>query len=476
MLNNTLPWRPFVAAVLGAALVGCATPDTTPEGSDTPVTPPVGKQLLVGGALTLRGMTSDGWVVYSDNATLTLHAAPIAGGAARDIVALGNSFAISIWGKVVFAWSNKNDAAVGALTVWTSDGGAHAVSKASLAPWVAASMDGKNIQYLDGVDASGQKGNLVLAGGDGSNPKVILQGLTGLSNDGCRALMGFAGSYAIAAHCTAGAKRATISSFAISSGTQTELVSDAENDWTTDLAGTKVLTATSGGTVVIPVAGGAVTIIDPAGGTGVFADDDSVIYGAGSGSLRRSAVSSPAPTTLVPSGVGGLYGVSPDGQYVIYYNKMDYTHLVSDMYLSSAIMPGAPMTLSSTQTAGVFGNAFTSDASHLLYSTEVNSEQQTSTLNALALGTDKSSVLAKNVWVTWAAKGSKVVYSDNYAWTGDRGHADVRVVDPAKGGEPVLIVNQADAEIMLSPGLDQIVYTWSLEDSPRAGLYVANIP
>lgn len=474
MLNSTLPWRPYVAALLGAALVGCATTDDS-NTAETQVTPPVGKQLLVGGALTLRGMTSDGWVVYTDNATLTLHAAPIAGGAARDIVALGNSFAISVWGKTVFAWSNKNDASVGALTIWSSEAGPHAVSKASLAPWVAASMDGKNVLFTDHVDATGQKGDLVATGPSGENAKVIQSGLTGLNNDGCHALLGFAGNYAIAASCTGGAKRATMSSFAMPAFTRTELVTDASNDWTTDAAGTMLLTATGAGTVVVPLAGGTPTVIDAAGGTGVFADDKTVLYGA-SDSLRRSDVKAPAPTTLVSGGVGGLYGVSPDGKYVIYYKNMDYTHLVSDMYLTSATTAGAPMTLSSTQTAGVFGNAFTTDASHLLYSTEVNSEMQTSTLNALTLGTDKSAVLAKDVWVTWAGTGSKVVFSDHYAWTGDRGHADVRVVDTAKGGEPILIVNQADAEIMLSPGLDQIVYTWSLEDSPRAGLYVATIP
>src|SRR5262245_13167983 len=127
MLIHRLPTRPFVVALFfGAALAGCA-PDTAP-------TSPVGKQFLVGEALTLRGMTSDGWIVYSDNQTLMLHAIPTTGGARLDIVPLGNSFAISVWGKTVFAWSNKNDAAVGTLTVWTSDGGPRPVSSSSLAP------------------------------------------------------------------------------------------------------------------------------------------------------------------------------------------------------------------------------------------------------------------------------------------------------------------------------------------------------
>src|SRR3954470_12808872 len=113
MLNHRSRLTSLLVAFSGALLAGCTAPDTS-------VTPPVGKQLLIGGALTMRGMTSDGWAIYSDNDTLTLHAAPIAGGEPRDIVTLGNSFAVSVWGKVVFAWSNKNAAGVGPLTVWTS--------------------------------------------------------------------------------------------------------------------------------------------------------------------------------------------------------------------------------------------------------------------------------------------------------------------------------------------------------------------
>src|SRR5580704_6543181 len=160
-------------ALAGAVLVGCATEQAAS-------TPPVGTQ-LVSGAFTLRGMTSDGWIVYSDDATLTMHAAPIAGGGVQDIVALGDSFAVSVWGKTVFVWSHKNEAAVGPLTVWTSDGGPRSVSASSLAPWVAATMDGSRVLYLDNVDAGGQTGDLVAAGESGASPRPILTGLTGLS-------------------------------------------------------------------------------------------------------------------------------------------------------------------------------------------------------------------------------------------------------------------------------------------------------
>jgi hypothetical protein len=471
MLIHKSPLRPLLVALSGGLLAGCAT---SPDAS---VTPPVGKQVLVGGALTMRGMTSDGWAVYSDNATLTLHAVPISGGAPHDIVSLGDSFAVSFWGKVVFAWSNKNAASVGPLTVWTSAGGPHAVSSASLAPWVAATVDGTKILYLDNVDAQGQMGDLVAAAGDGSSPSKILTGLTGLSNDGCQALLGFAGSYALAAHCDGGATSATISSFTTASWRQTDLVTGAADSFVTDPGGTIVLTATSAGTVVVPIAGGAPTIIDPAGSTGVLvANGQSAIYGAAKDELRRSPVSSPSPTTLVGSGVGGLYGVSPDENFVLYYKQMDSVDLLSDMYLASATKPGTPMTLSATPTAGVFGDAFTTDGSHALYFAAVDQATETGTLDALAFGSDAPTALTNSGYEAWATTGAKIVFSDHYTWTGSRGHTDVRTVDTSGSAEATLIVNQADSEVFLSPERDQVVYTWSLEDSPRAGLYVAPIP
>jgi hypothetical protein len=477
MLLQRLLARWFSVVLLDTVLAGCGTPVS---GSPTPapaVTPPVGKQLLMGGALTMRGMTSDGWAVYSDNDTLTLHAVSIAGGAARDIVPLGISFAISVWGKDVFAWSNKNTAAVGLLTVWTSAGGPRALSSASLAPWVAATVDGGDLLYLDDGDAEGQNGDLFAAAGDGSSPRVILQALTGLQNDGCQALLGFAGSHALAAHCDGGATQATISSFAMPSWKRVDLATGAADAWSNDQAGTVVLTATKAGTVLLPIDGGPGTTIDPSGGTGVLvANGQSAIYGAATNELRRSRVLSPSPTTLVGSGVEGLYAVSPDEMSVLFYNNMDTVHLISEMYLTSAVTAGTPITLSATPTAAVHGDPFTSDSSHALYSTEVDAVQQTGTLNALAIGGGAPRVLARDAWEVWAATGAKVVFSDNYAWTGQRVHTDVLTIDTSQSAEPTLIVYQADSEVFLSPALDQIVYTWSLDDGPQGGIYVANLP
>jgi hypothetical protein len=393
-------------------------------------------------------------------------------------VALGDSFAVSNWFTVVFAWSNKNTAGVGPLTVWSSAAsGPRQVSNASLAPWVAAASDGSAILYLDNVDSSGATGDLYVAAGDGSSPEKLLSGLGGLSTSGCATLLGFAGSTAIAAHCDGTSTSVTISAFAEPGWTRTDLVTGAADAWVTDPSNTMLLTATSAGTIVVPLAGGTPTVIDATGGTAQFiANGADAIYGTSSNALRRSPVSSPMPVTLVASGVTRLDALSGDGNHAMYYSKMDPVHLVSDLYLTSAMTPGTPVTLSSSETAGVFGDAFTTDSSHALYFTSVDTMTQTGTLNAIPVAGGSPAALSTSAAEVWAGVGSRVVFGDNYMWTGSRGHVDVRTVDTAGTAAPTLIVNQADSEIFLSPARDQVVYTWSLDASSRAGIYVVALP
>jgi hypothetical protein len=476
MLIHLRPSSVGFLALSGLLVVACSQGDGTSPGSSA-VTPPVGRQ-LASGALTLRGVTSDGWAVYSEDDSLTLRAAPIGGGAPRDIVALSDSFAISVWFDEVFVWPSKNDAGVGPLTVWTSQSGAHAVSQASLAPWVAASADGHTILYVDQADASGQTGNVVGAASDGSGATVLVSAVGSLQSSACSALMGFAGTYALVAHCDGGASKATISSFALPSWQRADLATGAVDYWSTDPKGTMLLTGTAAGSVVVPMGGGTQTVIDPAGTGGtLISDGQSVIYGTSSDALRRSPVTEPKPTTLVVGGFAGMWALSPDEKWLLYYQNLDTQHFVSDLFLASTSTAGAATALSTAQNARIWGDAFTSDASHALYFTDIDPTSNVGTLHAMDLGGSKTQVVVgQNTAIGMAGLGGKVIYNDNYTWNGTRGHADVRVVDLSGGAAPVLIVNQADSEISMSPGLDSVIYTWSLDDGPRAGLWVAPVP
>ena len=104
--------------------------------------PPDGGMLAAGDSLSVRQVTSDGYVVYSDDAAGELYAVPLSGGNAQHIASLGGTFWITGAGSVVFVWSDVNATNVGALAVWSSAKGSHSVSSASLGLVATASTDG----------------------------------------------------------------------------------------------------------------------------------------------------------------------------------------------------------------------------------------------------------------------------------------------------------------------------------------------
>jgi hypothetical protein len=438
-------------------------------------TPPVGGQLVAGSSLSVRGITSDGYVVYSDDAALTLSAIPLNGGAPQSIGALGSKFWVTIAGQVVFAWSNVNGSNVGALTTWSSANGAHAVSSASFGIDAASSPDGKHILYLDNVDAQGQVGDVYVAGSDGTGPTRLL---TAQSLPGCFPQLGFAGSFVLASHCDVPrgpGPSSIISSFASPAWARIDLMGSAANYWSVDPAATKVLVSTSGGVLVVPIGGGGAMTIDPEGFMGqLMGGGRTAIYSTVSHALRRSPVSAPSPMMLAPD-FGGFYALSPDESWLLFFEMFGSTG--ADVYMTSPQAPGTPVALWTTPTGTVAGDAFTADSSHALYTTNVDPSTGVGTLNAVAVGSSASVVLGKSVWAGWAATAAKVVFNDHFAPSGGLrfGRADVEIVDLATGGPPTQLANMADAVITLSPARDAVVYSWSAQPGGQAGLYVSPI-
>jgi hypothetical protein len=421
-------------------------------------------------------MTSDGYEIYSDDAALQLYAVPIAGGPTQSIGALGSNFWVTVVGQVVFAWSNVTDADVGALTVWTAAHGPQAISSASFGILGSASPDGSQVLYLTNVDPQGLTGDVYITGTDGAGATRLLQGqqLTG-----CFPQLGFAGSFAVVSHCDVArgaGPSTTISSFRGPAWTQADLISNAENIWSADAAATIVLVSTSNGVLVVPIGGGPTKTIDASGFMGqLIAGGATAVYSTTAGTLRRSSTTAPAPATLAPS-FGGFYAISPAQSTVLYYQNDTATG--TDVFLASAVTPGAPQTISALMTGAVNGAAFTTDSTYALYSTSNDVCTGSSTFNAFQVNGSSSTVLGRNVWGDWSATGAKVVFNDNYVATGGLrfGRADIESVDLAAGTMPTRVVSQADAVLDLSPAGDQMIYSWTVTPGPLAGIYVTPIP
>jgi len=458
-----------------AATPDAGLPDASDDGSPPPTCPdagvdpglesanaPAGTQLVAGDDLSVRAVTSDGWLIYSDDAALTLHAIELAGGSTIDLGATGAKFWVTSAGNVVFVWSNVTADGAGALTVWTAASGAHALSSASLA--LVSATDGARVLYVDGSD-------VFAASIDGSGAtKLVSHGAVA----GCTPALAFAPSYALVTHCDVpptSSPSATVSAFSTATWARTDLATGAENYFAT--AGANVLVSVDGaGVRVVPAAGGASVTVDSSGFLGVLVGGGATaLYGTRSGELRRSPVTSPSPATLVASGFDGFWGLSPDEQWALYFSTVSPTG--GDAYLASTTTAGAPRSVASS--GAVLGAAFTASSSHALFTTDVDPCTGAGTLRAASVTGGAPSALGTNAWIAWSPSASKVVFADGFFPTNDArfGRADIELVDLAIGTSATRLVDRADAVLGLSPTGDRLVYAWSARPGALAGIWVA---
>jgi hypothetical protein len=438
--------------------------------------PPDGGKLASGDSLSVREITSDGYVVYSDDAAGMLYAVPLAGGASVAIASLGSKFWVTGVGTVVFAWSGVGASNVGTLHVWSSSAGSHVLSTASLGLAATSSSDGSQVLYLDNVDAAAQTGDVVLANADGSGPTRLLlaQQLTG-----CVPQLGFAGSFVLASHCDVprnAGPSSIISSFPSPGWARIDLASAAANLWSVDAQASRVLVSTGSGVEAVPIGGGSPVMVDPAGFLGELINGGlTAIYSTTAHALRRSPLVDPLPVTLVPT-FGGFYGISPDETSVLFFQ--DFGTSGAGVYLASATQPSTPVTLWPQLTAALVGDPFTADSRFALYATGVDPQSGVGTLTAASVEGGAPGVLGTDAWSDWSATGTSVVFVDNYVSTGGLrfGRADIEWMDLSQTAKPTRVVAGADAVMALSPARDLVVYSWSAQPGENAGIFAVRLP
>jgi hypothetical protein len=424
----------------------------------------------------VRQVTSDGYVVYTDDASGTLYAVPLAGGTSVSIASLGSKFWVTGTGTVVFAWSDVGSANVGTLHVWSASKGSHVLSSASLGLVATASSDGSQVLYLDHVDSAGQTGDVYVASSDGSGAVQILAGqhLTG-----CAPQLGFAGNFVLASHCDmprSSGPSAIISSFASPMWARVDLASAAANLWSVDAQASRVLVSTDNGVEAAPIGGGSLAMIDSTGFLGELINSgQTAIYSTTAHALRRSPLLDPSPVTLVPT-FGGFYGLSPDETSVLFFE--DFSTSGASVYLASATEPSTPVTLSSQLTGATLGDAFTADSRYALYATGVDPQTGVGTLSAVAVAGGAPNVLGTEVWSDRSSAAAGVVFVDNFVATGGLrfGRGDIEWMDLSQGAKPTRLVAGADAVTALSPAKDFVIYSWSSQPGDNAGIFATPVP
>ncbi len=451
-----------------------ACPDAGADPSLANAKPPVGTQLLQGDDLSIRGVTSDGFVIYSDNVTQTLHAIRTTGGVALDLGALGPKYWVTVNGAVAFIWTNVSGSNVGALSTWSNASGLHPVGTASFGLVATPSPNGDRVLYVDHMDSAGSRGDIYVASIDGTNAvKLVPSAYIA----GCYPELAFVGAYVVVSHCDAQPNTlptTTISSFTVPGWARADLVTGAEDFFWANASTGQVLASNAPGIYVIPIGGGPKTTIDAQGFWGSLSSDGTTaLYDTMSQAMRRSSTTAPAPTTIIPNSFGGFWSVSPDEKWMLYFNNLGTVG--GDMYMASTLTPGLPVTLSPTLNAGLVGDAFTANSSYAIYTAGVDPCSQVGALQVLAAGSSTPQKLGDAAWVDWSLGDSKLVFADNFFPTGGArfGRADVEWIDLSQGMTPTRMVDRADAVIGLSPNADQLIYVWSAQPGSQAGMYAA---
>jgi hypothetical protein len=515
MVKLLLPAAIVAAAVVAPLLDGCSsssTPLATPDSgvvkvqdsgtvqpetgvgdSGTPETEssapeagplPTGTQLVPskGATVVLEGVTSDDYAAYVDTASNTLYAVAVSGGSPITIATVDPSVLVAVQGQTVLYWANVNALGIGVLSVWTKAGGVHALGTKSFtgAGSYAVSSDNAHVLYFDGTNGALGFANISVGATAGGAP-VMLVPAVDLFNQTCSPNIAYAGAYALAAYClpAGSAGDAGVGGFVVSytgpswtattystTATATQLASDPK--------GTEILVQDATGLSVYPLAGGPAKLIDASGAAGLFTSDGmNVVYTTGAGALKRSPVATPAPITLVASGLANLSALSPDNGWVIGTNTTSATSSNTDLFLASASTAGKTTALAMTPTGSLPPRPFTADSSQAIYYTAY--DLNAGTLNAAPTKGGTPATLGSGVFLTYPTKGTKVVFGQNWTANMSTGTVDILGVDTA-AASPAVLVSQADGYFYLSADSTKVVYSWSVTPGSSAGVWVLPAP
>jgi hypothetical protein len=469
------------------------TSETSGEAGDatdaTDAAPPVatGTKILSGG-FHITSLTTDDYAVLAN----------IDGTAGAQTIALGATTATSIdatsklafaSGSVVFSWDQDGSTFPmnGNLVAWSASAGVHAISTTALAPsrslfaTFAASRDGSAILWLDNASTDGSMVDVKWAHVDGTAATTLFTSQAA-SDTTCPLVIAPASTGFVVVHCdrtgtTTGAAHLDAID---STGVARSLSTDTQAAFTLDATGANVLHVTAASGLELITFAGTKTTIDAAGGLGLLSSvGDFAVYPTAVGALKKSATTSPAPTTVLSSGALFPLFATPTLGAVIYVKTSDATGF--DLFLvdTTATTPAA-ITLDATQgDSSIFGDAFTADGTRAIYQTGLGSAPPTYDLKSTVVASGTTTAVASNVWDEHGYGAAKIAYGDNYvtgAGAASLGNADIHTVDLAATTlSPSTIATAAEVEIYVDSTKKKLVYAWNAVAASQ-GVYVAPLP
>ncbi len=444
---------------------------------------PQGTQVLASNVISLNGVTSDRYAIYTDTTANELYAVALAGGTPVSLGHLGPNASVAVAGPVAFYWNIVGKySGVGPLSIWTSAHGVQSLATRSY-PAPVVSVSGTRVIFLDNVVFTGSyPGDVYVANTDGSGKTKIVAG----AQLDAEFNFAFAGETALVSAVTGADAGAgvTLQAFSAPAWAPVTLGTGLPGTFVTNNAGTAVLAQTAAGLDVFSLDGTAPVLIDPAGVAGLFTSDGTaVVYTSSSNALLRSSVAAGPPTPLVPTGFPSLAGLSPDNAWAL--GTVATAGFAgpgqgSDLYVASATAAGTAQTLSMTANVGPYSTAnplFTADASHLVFASDTTLTGLSTLHVSLPGGADASTYT--DVWSFEPTVGSKLVFNDDYdpaGGVGSNGTADIEWLDTSKTAPKTVLVSQADANFFVTADHATLVYSWSYLPTKSGGIWTLPIP
>ena len=431
--------------------------------------PDAGPWLLLssGAVLRLKGVTTDGWVIYLDPTDSAGHAVSLAGGS--PVLVSPDMYYPNIQGSVVLNALNTTPRAT--LTAWTTATGSHSQPCAGGSPAFDSkvSADGQRLVYPaydPAQDASSPPYRLLETDPDFSNPIDL-----GAVNDQFRVYV--ASDRFVVSRELLAADGGSTSTYTCDAYTNTGVAEHLFDDWCARAAGHEALYAKWQNLMTTTVLiesdrGGAVQSFSPPGDAGpitgyeITPDGGALVFGDSAGNVWSSSIAD-STTRLLPNMMGGSTGyilMASDGTHFWFANN-DHNVLIASVTDGNAVVPHA------LGDASINSSAFGTDSRFFVF-------REGTDLDVLAVDTNVTTHLAENVtcdafqgYCFLAARDSRIVYLSG---------GDLWAVDTYDVAHPTMLARSVVQFILDSTGSTVVYRFKDSSGNNQSGLYAVAVP
>jgi hypothetical protein len=434
------------------------------------------------GSFHLESVTSDGYAIVSDLKAKTVNAVQLSTKATTPILSVPlTDPRTSNNGPTVLLWHDLNATGDGAqLTAWNAASGAHLLSSNAILDNfndALISDDGQHIAFIEHVDANTDQ--IVINNPSGTARQVLTAALSACPGHRVRFVPGSNFQRIAASYCTSAPPAGrTVSIFNLTTGANTILgTGGADLFFRLEPTGSRALVHIAGGSIIVSLDGAMSDLIDPSPVRGNFLPDGVELVYTSGGALKRVAAGG-VPDTMLASGANGTLGILSDASAVFFYNTVDGTTGLTDIFLANLLVDGlAPVSVG--RGVGAL-EAPSADNKHLLFYNNTDAAARIGTFETqapsggtfLPVGSGQSVVNGDFELGT-----DRVVFNDSYVAATATVPESVTLesIDFSKATPTVTpLATGADAAFL--PTWDGSLAVYTTSAPMTAGLYTVAVP